>query len=266
MIKEIRRFTDAGNSEYIRLLSEKPSDLGIRLEALADDPAFSIGTENIATAFAIPTTRFDVGSALYPIIGSGGPLSPYSRDAFMWNWISAKLFRLLVTDSKGLEKMGQIDKWALSQSTRRYYRHYLAGAYFAYEAHVHDLDAAMCILFQPIKGGGEIVEQIQGTDEIAYSVCCTVATKLYYSPKENKLRAGASSKSPGSVRRLVVVLNQLLVTTDIKGMNVDDVIDLLPNEFGKFTKPSDIQSKSEISTFESDDEIDDDGLVAQVSF
>lgn len=264
MISEIRRFSDEGNSKFVQLISERPTNLGTLLQALADDPTMSTGTPGVNSSFEIPTTRFEVGKFLHPIIGPGAPLSPFSRDAHMWNWISARMFSHLIPDYNTQIKLGQTEKWALSPVARRYYRHLFAGPYFAFEAHSADPSAAMSILFQPIRGGGEIVEQIQGTDEIAYSVCCAVATKLYYSSKENKLRKGSSSKGAGSVRRLTPILNQFLVTMDLKGMAVDDIIDLLPPEFDAFKFSSVDKSSTSEDSFESSNEIDDEALLEQI--
>lgn len=264
MISEIRRFNDLGNSKYIQLISERPDDLRQKLTDLANDASMSVGTPNLTTSFKIPTTRLELGEALYPILGPSGALGRYSRDALMWNWIAAKLFEYLVPDLDSQSKMGQSERWALSPSTRRYYRHFFAGAFFAYEAHHNNPEDAMAILFQPIRGGGEIVEQVQGTDEIAYSVCAAVATKLYYDSSENKLRSGASSKSSGSSRRLVVVLNQLLVTLDLKGLGVDDILKLLPEEFDRFKPGVSSSASSRPSDFEDGSEIDDADLNAQI--
>ena len=264
MISEIRRFNDLGNSKYIQLISERPNDLREKLIALTSDDSMSVGTPNLPTSFNVPATRLELGEALYPILGPSGALGRYSRDALMWNWIAAKMFEHLVPDLDSQSKMGQSERWVLSPSTRRYYRHFFAGAFFAYEAHQSNPKDAMAILFQPIRGGGEIVEQVQGTDEIAYSVCAAVATKLYYDSANNKLRSGASSKNRGSSRRLVVVLNQLLVTLDLKGMVVDDIIKLLPEEFEQFKIAASTSGSSASLDFEDGTEIDDEDLNSQI--
>jgi hypothetical protein len=265
MISEIRRFNDLGNSRYIQLISERPNDLKEKLSALVNDLSMSVGTPNLTTSFNIPTTRLELGEAFYPILGPSGALGRYSRDALMWNWIAAKMFEHIVPDLASQSKMGQSERWVLSPSTRRYYRHFFAGAFFAYEAHHNNPKDAMAILFQPIRGGGEIVEQVQGTDEIAYSVCAGVATKLYYDSAQNKLRSGASSKNSGSSRRLVVVLNQLLVTLDLKGLGVDDIIKLLPEEFDRFKVRASTSVTSASIDVEDGFEIDDEDLNAQIN-
>jgi hypothetical protein len=59
-------------------------------------------------------------------------------------------------------------------------------------------------------------------------------TKLYYDPIAGGHKRGASSKKNGGARRFTAVLGQFDLTFDFYGMTSDQILELLPNEFGRF--------------------------------
>jgi hypothetical protein len=235
MISEIRRFTDEGNSKFRELLVANAENVAEQVDALSKDEQYSRSSGNFDTSFEVPRTRLELGATLHKHLGVNSPLSAYSRDPLMWNWISAALLKSVIATVPAGKPLGAIERWALSSSTRRYYRHIFAGAYLAYEAHADAPEKAMALLFQDLLGGGEMVEQLQATPDIAFSVCAEVATILYYDAEKNQLKSGSSSKGEGTVRRLTAAfLNQILLTVDVKGMKATDIIELLPPEFDRF--------------------------------
>jgi hypothetical protein len=267
MISEIRRFTDEGNSKFRELLASNPSNIAEQIDALARDTRFSRSSGNFDTSFAVPRTRLELGTVLYKHLGPTSPLSSYSRDPLMWNWISASLFGSVVATMPADKPLGAIERWALSSSTRRYYRHIFAGAYLAYEAHANAPEKAMALLFQELLGGGEMVEQLQATPDIGFSVCAEVATILYYDKNSNQLKSGSSSKGPGTVRRLTsAFLNQILLTVDVKGMKAEDIIELLPSEFDRFKSTIHLAAADNSNIIFSEPKIDSAQLRSQLPF
>jgi len=252
-IPEIRRFNEAGNRLYVDLVTSRDRDLSSKMVTLAFDDEFTIKS-NLATAFNVPTTRRELGEELLQFLGEGKVLRAFSRDPLLWNWISAALLPHILGDPADLGYLGKTERWVLSQASFRYYRHLCAGAFFAYEAHAGNPDRAMSILCQDIKRPGEIVGQIQGTEDLAYSVGAEVATKLYYDPTIKQIKPGAGGKGPGSARRLAAAyLNQIRVTIDFKGMDADAIIGMLPAEFDRFKLPT-----SEPQLNDATDDGDDD--------
>lgn len=233
-IPEIRRFNSAGNARYIELVTSRPSNLNDLVEELAFDDLFTIKS-NLSTSFEVPSTRRDIGESLIKYLGEGQVLRAFSRDPLLWNWISAALMPHLLGRPADFGYIGETERWVLSQASFRYYRHLAAGAFFAYEAHSADPDKAMSILCQDIRRPGEVVGQIQGTEDLAYSVGAEVATLLYFDPILRQIKPGAGGKGPGSARRLAAnYLNQIRVTVDFKGMTAHEIVGLLPAEFDRF--------------------------------
>jgi hypothetical protein len=267
MISEIRRFTDEGNTKFRTLLVDNPSNIADLIDALSKDESYSRPSGNFDTSFEVPKTRLELGASLHKHLGVNSPLNAYSRDPLMWNWISASLFKSVVATVPADKPLGAVERWALSSSTRRYYRHIFAGAYLAYEAHADAPEKAMALLFQDLLAGGEMVEQLQATPDIAFSVCAEVATILYYDSKSNQLKSGSASKGPGSVRRLTAAfLNQILLTVDIKGMKATDIIDLLPSEFDRFKAKSSVLPATNSKELFSEPKIDSEHLRNQLPF
>ena len=60
------------------------------------------------------------------------------------------------------------------------------------------------------------------------------ATRLYYDDTTDRIRRGCSGKGPGSARRFADVLSQLDLTWDLHSLTVEQLLKLLPDEFGCF--------------------------------
>lgn len=257
-IPEIRTFNSLGNSKFISLIGERPADLIERVQDLAFDDAYT-RKESLSTPFDVPKTRLDLGKALYKYIGPAGVMRSFSGDPALWNWLAAALMPALLGNPADFSMIKATERWVLNQASFKYYRHLLAGAYFAYEAHAAAPEKAMAILCQDILTPGEIVGQIQGTDDLAYSVGAEVATLLYYDANSGKVKPGAGGKGAGSVRRLASdFLNQIRVTVDFKGMSAQEIVELLPSEFDRF------RADKNASVVQSDTETDFDALRGQL--
>jgi hypothetical protein len=61
------------------------------------------------------------------------------------------------------------------------------------------------------------------------------ALMLYFDPKKRRPKPGAQTPgNPGTVRRLVHVLQQLDLTYDIYGLSGRQILELLPEEFDEW--------------------------------
>lgn len=238
MISEIRRFNDAGNSAFIRLLVDRPDDIASRAQALAMNDTLTIREPGLKSSFAEPKTRLELGVNLWPILGSNGPLSSFSTDPLLWNWIAAVLMDSVLGKPANLASIGEQNRWIADVTSRYFYRHLFAGAFFTYKAHHENPARAMAVLCQPIDKPGEMVGQIMATEDLGYSVAAEVATLLFFDTATGTIKKGVSGKGPGTVRRLTGdFLNQLKLTVDFKGMTALEILDLLPPEFNHL-KPS----------------------------
>lgn len=233
-IDEIRIFNLKGNNKFISLITERPTDVLAQVKSLVFDDEFTIKS-GLQMPFETPKIRLDVGAELYKYLGPSGALRSESRNPALWNWLAAACMPYLLGDPSNPDLIKSTERWVLNQASFKYYRHLIAGAYFAYEPHAADPSKAMAILCQEILVPGEVVGQIQGTDDLAYSVGAEVATLLYYDAALKRIKAGAGGKSGGSARRLATdFLNQIRLTVDFKGMAAEQIVAILPPEFDRF--------------------------------
>lgn len=230
----IGAFNQAGNERFQELLDERPSDLIEQLKELLTSSDFTYQVKGASKLPKRPATRFELGKALFDEFGESLPAGV--DPTALWNWLGAAYIYHIIGSSKDFEQIRNSARWLLSPDPRRLYRHLIAGPYWAYRAHSDNPELAMCILCQDVLTPGELVEQIQSTPDIAYSVCAGVATALYYDPAKKKIKTGAGNKTgPGIARRLTAnYLNQIRVNVDIRGMTVEELLDMLPEEYDNF--------------------------------
>jgi hypothetical protein len=66
------------------------------------------------------------------------------------------------------------------------------------------------------------------------SVALETATRLYVDPIAGELRRGAASDGGGAVKRYISVLSQYDLTYDLRSLSVDQLVEMLPDEFSRF--------------------------------
>lgn len=236
-IYDLKKFNEAGERKYRELLSNLPGSLGADLANLVKDPTYTIQANIPNFEKEIPSTRREVGELLYPYLGPGRAFRSFASDKNLWNWLSAVYLSGLAGSSQSLAASRK-DAWLLNDNSNRYYRNVMFSAYFVYENHEDDPDSVSLLLSKPLNVTlGEYGEQILATADIAYSVGARVANHLYLESATGNPKIGASSKSPGSVRRLTgAFLNQIKLNVDFKAMSVSQIVALLPAEFSKYVK------------------------------
>ena len=119
--------------------------------------------------------------------------------------------------------------------TFRYrYRQLLYGAYAVYRRH---RGHAVLVLAGPLHREQSIYQEITSRiDLIASQGVIDAVNTLYFDRKKGGIKRGtaASSLHPGTLRRLVQILQQLDLTYDIYGMSGDEILELLPPEFDRW--------------------------------
>ena len=115
----------------------------------------------------------------------------------------------------------------------------------AYEIFARHGEKAWCMLDQPLYRMEHFTMRIVGTTSIFNSVGVVELANLLYADQRTRRYkpglAGSAEKgglhNPGSLPRLIAVLNQLYMTYDVYGMTADQLMDLLPPEFNSW-KPA----------------------------
>ncbi|MCC6501263.1 MAG: hypothetical protein IT313_13440 [Anaerolineales bacterium] len=238
---KLRKLNDNGLVEFNNYLDLLEEDGKLQPPFfLLSDPSYSIalGTE-VEMEIKPFTTRFEVGNYLYSVLGNLG-LSDLERDTQLWAWCSLYFFDVLcpLGDKevrKPRERAAYIPE---PENFKRYYRHLLLGPYLIYRAHKDQPTSAMALLSVPPHKISEVEAQIAATmDLVTNPSIVEIATRLYYNPKERKLKKGAQNTKGGGIpRRLVAFLNQVDLTWDLYFASADTLWKMLPKEFEKFAK------------------------------
>jgi hypothetical protein len=233
----VRSFTPSGSAAFKSLILAKPHNIVNEVKKIIKDN--SVTTETGAVLeLRPPKNRLEMAKMLWEIFGTEGLLYPRRRDFDLWNWISAAYFETLISSDTRLDvkrKIGGVDRWVLSGDVLRDHRHLVSGPYFAYEANSSDPKKAMCQLATPVTQPGELVERISGKRNLASGPVCHLATLLYYDSEKNSLRTGLTTP-PGNPKKFSYYFTQIDRTIDYEGMKVTELIDLLPQNFSKWTK------------------------------
>ena len=157
-------------------------------------------------------------------------------DMGFWTWLSWHWLEDLHESGKKLPKVESATLIA-DGHPRRYYRHYLLGAWFLIQ--LHGIDPSVKFLLKTKSGllykPGEAHGQLASNQRISTSISLLrLGTQLYFDEVSQSLKVGAASKSGGTLRRFGVVISQLAVNNDVYCMNENEIIQLLPKEFEKF--------------------------------
>lgn len=183
-------------------------------------------------------TRWDVAKYLNSLITSSGIID-VERDIPFWVALTAFYFDVLCPiDKAGQRKVLKRARYIPeTKNWRRYYRHLLLSPYLVYRTHLDNPERAMALLCKAPHVFTDVDEQILAYQELVTNKAVVeLTTKLYYNPKTKNLKYGAQSKGPGSPRRLATVLDQFSLTWDLYAASMDEILNLLPNEFEKFAK------------------------------
>lgn len=164
----------------------------------------------------------------------------------LWSWLGMFYFeQATARDREGNPKPSASDAaYILDPETQDAsdltgYRHRLM---VAYETYVRHGERAWCMLDQPLHRletftlfilGSSMLFNADGIVELAHL--------LYADEKRRRYKTGfagggkkLAGRVPGSLQRLIEVLNQLYMTHDVYGMTAQQLLELLPPEFDRW--------------------------------
>ena len=239
----LRRFTQDGTDKFSALMQSRPvgvadqSELFNNVEALLNDDRYSIGNygEIDLPAFVL---RKDLALHIWSYLGTGGKLKvPNLGDPNLWNWLSAAWIRTLVThdSSKKLEKeIGDFRHWVLIENVRRAHWHVVSHPFFVLQANQHKLQSADAFLATEVLHPGELVDKIGSNRAFLKPPISDLVCYLYMDPVAKSLRKGRTTRTDGGPNQLSKFLGQIDRTVDYESLNIDEILDLLPTQFGKW--------------------------------
>lgn len=235
---KLRRLTNTGVEDFtawLGRLKETPV-LDPPLRLLTDDATsepFLPEVEVEQQAFA---NRFDAAKYLAEKLAVPGTVN-IERDVGLWAWLTLFYFdQLCPKRADGIRKPRELARYIVAAGNfQRIYRHLLLGPFLIFRAHENDPEVAMAVLGSTLDKPGDVVEQLASRQEfITNPNIMQCATILYLDPTTCAMKRGAGGKGPGSARRLAVMLNQYDLTYDLSSTRAQDLITMLPGEFGRF--------------------------------
>lgn len=240
---ELRRLNEIGIAKFADFLSEaKEVDGALQapVELLADEKS----SESIQAAPPVESRifpdRMAAGEYFYNLF-SGIASANLAKEAGVWAWLSLFNFdQLCKPEKEGRKRPTELARWLPLESSRRYYRHLLAGPYLIYRAFRDFPNGARIILCQPLHTPGEFVGQLASRQEfVRNKAVIEAATLLYFDDDSGSPKPGSSPNKhkPGTLRRFVDMINQFDITWDLYSMSGEDLVRMLPSEFDLYKPP-----------------------------
>ena len=183
-------------------------------------------------------TRRDAGAYLADALQPLGVGNTH-RNYPLWSWLGMFYFEQLVScDADGKFRMGNLPDYAfVIDGAKTDDRDVPANRLMlAWETYVSHGDShAGWMLSQSVMAIGKIVGRlIRSQHRYASREFVKLLGIMYFEPATGRLKRGAGADSRGGVSRLRDVLDQLYMTYDVYGMEAEQLLALLPDEFRRF--------------------------------
>jgi len=179
--------------------------------------------------------RFEAAEYLFNLFKDSG-LSGLHRDRGLWDWLALFYFdQLCPEDTNGRRWPGERARYLFHSSSRRYYKHLLAGPYMVYRLHAKKPEILKALLCGPLNEISDVYKEIVERHILITNPAIVEAVnRLYYDPERECLKKRVARNSPGGARRFAQVLLQFDCTWDLYSLSPKDIISLLPQEFDRF--------------------------------
>lgn len=230
-----RRLNDKGLEQftiYIRDLrsGKTPVTPSYLLDADEWSENLDISVEVDIPVFA---SRFELGCYLVDIFQEVD-IQPYIGDSGFWSWFALLWFEQLCVKKADLLSPAREENYVLSEKYTNRPRHSI---YMTWQLVNRYGDDVRFMLNKEPHTRGEITEQLMARQDILSSEgVMKLANTLYKDEETGSFKRGAGGRtSSGCVARYILVLQQLGRTFDIFSTTKEELAQLLPTEFNRFT-------------------------------
>lgn len=178
-------------------------------------------------------TKMELGKYILNLFRESGiKREEVTANIGLWSWMGYAMFETLTDKGDGRIKVGEDYRYIYSEDFRNRYRHLVWLPYDMIS--LHGESSARLFLYRQLDVQGDFIEQIVSRNELySNKSVVSVATMLYYDETTASGKRGAQGRSrPGNLRRFVSVLKQLDLTFDLYTASDQDILSLLPLEFG----------------------------------
>ncbi len=182
------------------------------------------------------TNKYDAGQYLAQIF-TDLPTGATS-DPGLWSWLALYYFdQLSPVNAEGNRRPREDYHYIPSdESGWLRDRHLLAGPYKLFTLH---REHSRLLLHPPVHQHGAFVYDLgHRRDLITNRGLIEAIDLLYWDAKRQRPKRGASTRTtPGNLRRLITVVQQLDFNYDLYGMQAEEILRLLPEEFDGWKPP-----------------------------
>jgi hypothetical protein len=184
-------------------------------------PRIEIAARKFAKKFEAATYLTDV---LRPI-----ETPAITSDVGLWSWLALFYFDQLSPVGGDGKRRPREDYHYIPDHEGRRGHHLLAGAYRLFRMHGEN---ARVLLHTPLHQHGRFVFDLgYRRDFVTNRGLVHAIDLLYWNARTRRPKRGAAGDRPGSLRRLITVLQQLELNYDLYGMSAHEILSLLPPEF-----------------------------------
>lgn len=233
----IRKLNEHGLDEFRRFIND------LRNGGIQNTPTGLLSSDEASEALAfqlelderIFASRYELGVYLTEILGSV-KVQSLMGDTGFWSAMALYWFdQLCPAKPDGSRKPTMVYNYILSDNYNHRPRHAIFTTWQLVSRYGKD---ARFLLSRELPVRGELIEQIMARQ---YYMGCEgvirAASKLYYDPERRTFKKGAAGRtSPGCVYRFISWLQQLEINYDLFSMLSDDLLELLPAEFNRFSE------------------------------
>jgi hypothetical protein len=240
----LRAFKQDGIWKFQRILDELLEDpeMEISLDWILDDSISKEISSDIVLQDIRLDTKLNAAQTLLPVLRQVNLVDKYYNPG-LWSWLSAFYFdSVCPPDTNGLRKPGKSYRHIppANRNWRTVYRHLLAGPVSLYGLHESDIKI---IFHSRLHEMGDFVEQLASRQDLSASTGVLMAADLlYWDPEAGKPKLGAraTTHEPGTLRRFVIVLRQLMLTYDLFSLDAEAILGLLPYKEFEVWMPEDL--------------------------
>ncbi len=230
----LRSLTDKGIEEFENYIQR------LKLGVAEEPPIKSLSRFPFSKEFDLPleidvrpfSTRLEMAEYLSDRFALVARNSLVGQNG-LWSWLALLLFnQLCPVSDDGHRDIRQTARYVCSSDYRHYYRHYIAASWDIF--YLYGQNYSKVFLACPLNIHNDFIEQLASRqDIITIKGLIEAVDKLYWKgngsgrPKRN----ATNRKVPGSLRRLISIVDQLRLTYDLHAMQGDYILSLLPKEF-----------------------------------